>query len=94
MEWLPFEVRRATLESIGALLQHEATMMDHMEDVLPHLNLLLNDRTASVRQCLAETLERWLLKGLSFRTPSSFDDGSGGLVGAVHMDICGLEGPF
>ena len=51
-------MRRATLESIGGLLKHEATMMDHMEDVLPHLNLLVSDRTPSVRQCLAETLER------------------------------------
>eukprot|EP00434_Breviolum_minutum_P033786 symbB.v1.2.029896.t2/scaffold3318.1/size84623/5 len=72
-----WKVRRATLESIGALLLQEATMMDHMEDVLPHLNALLNDRTPGVRQSLAETLERWLIKGLSFRVlPASnnFDD--------------------
>ncbi|CAK9015368.1 Dynein axonemal assembly factor 5 (HEAT repeat-containing protein 2) [Durusdinium trenchii] len=71
-----WKVRRATLESIGALLLQEAPMMDHMEDVLPHLNVLLNDRTPGVRQSLAETLERWLLKGLNFRVPSSnsFDD--------------------
>ncbi|CAE7501345.1 Dnaaf5 [Symbiodinium sp. CCMP2592] len=64
-----WKVRRATLESIGALLLQEAPMMDHMEDILPHLNALLGDRTPGVRQSLAETLERWLLKGLSFRAP-------------------------
>ncbi|CAE7658796.1 Dnaaf5, partial [Symbiodinium pilosum] len=64
-----WKVRRATLESIGALLLQEAPMMDHMEDILPHLNALLADRTPGVRQSLAETLERWLLKGLSFRAP-------------------------
>ncbi|CAJ1377289.1 unnamed protein product [Effrenium voratum] len=73
-----WKVRRATLESIGALLLQEAPMMDHMEDVLPQLNLLLSDRTAGVRQSLAENLERWLLKGLSFRPPMSFDDGPEG----------------
>eukprot|EP00913_Durusdinium_trenchii_P029360 g27525.t1 len=54
-----WKVRRATLESIGALLLQEAPMMDHMEE-----------------RGLAETLERWLLKGLNFRVPSSnsFDD--------------------
>ena len=30
--WPVGQVRRATLESIGALLLQEATMMDHMED--------------------------------------------------------------
>ena len=37
-------------------------MLDHMEDVLPHLSQLLSDHTIAVRQCLAECLEVWLLK--------------------------------
>ena len=36
--WPVGQVRRATLESIGALLLQEATMMDHMEDP-SHLGL-------------------------------------------------------
>merc|ERR1712129_358579 len=52
-----------------------------MEEALPHLtapNALLNDRNIAVRQCLAEVLERWMLKGLSFKTRHTaiidFDD--------------------
>jgi len=71
-----WKVRRATMDSLGALLMQEAPMLDHMEDVLPHLNAMLSDRTPAVRQSLAETLERWLLRGLAFRAPAStnFDD--------------------
>lgn len=74
-----WKVRRATLDSLGALMSLEAPMLDHMEDVLPSLGLLLADRTPGVRQCLAEVLERWLLKGLAFRTPqvTTFDDEGG-----------------
>jgi dynein assembly factor 5 len=71
-----WKVRRATLDSLGALLCLEAVMLEHMEEVLPHLNALLGDRTPGVRQCLAECLEKWLLKGLAFKTPriTNFDD--------------------
>mmetsp|Transcript_96123 Transcript_96123/g.170577 ORF Transcript_96123/g.170577 Transcript_96123/m.170577 type:complete len:951 (+) Transcript_96123:63-2915(+) len=71
-----WKVRRATMDSLGAFLMKEAPMLDHMEDVLPHLNAMLSDRTPSVRQSLAETLERWLIKGLAFKVPTStnFDD--------------------
>lgn len=77
-----WKVRRATLDSLGALLSLEAPMLEHMEDALPSLNELLRDRTAGVRQCLGECLERWLLKGLDFRTPlvTAFED-DGGLAG-------------
>jgi len=67
-----WKVRRATLDSLGVLLSLEAPMLNHMEEVLPHLvapNALLNDRNVAVRQCLTEVLERWLLKGLSFKAP-------------------------
>jgi dynein assembly factor 5 len=67
-----WKVRRATLDSLGVLLSLEAPMLTHMEEALPHLvapNALLNDRNVAVRQCLAEVLERWLLKGLSFKAP-------------------------
>eukprot|EP00930_Biecheleria_cincta_P036302 TRINITY_DN24905_c0_g1_i1.p1 TRINITY_DN24905_c0_g1~~TRINITY_DN24905_c0_g1_i1.p1 ORF type:complete len:945 (-),score=179.29 TRINITY_DN24905_c0_g1_i1:397-3231(-) len=72
-----WKVRRATLDSLGSFLLHEATMLDHLEDVLPHLNTLLSDRTPGVRQCLAEVVERWILKGLTFKKPlltNNFDD--------------------
>jgi len=74
-----WKVRRATLDSLGALLSLEAPMLDHMEEVLPHLGALLNDRTPAVRQCLAEVLERWLLRGLSFKAPlvTAFEDDLG-----------------
>jgi len=76
-----WKVRRATLDSLGSLLCLEAPMLDHMEDVLPHLNALLTDRTTAVRCCLAECLERWLLKGMSFKAPcvAIFDDDEGPL---------------
>merc|ERR1719160_939137 len=67
-----WKVRRATLDSLGVLLSLEAPMLNHMEEALPNLtapNALLNDRNVAVRQCLAEVLERWLLKGLSFKAP-------------------------
>lgn len=67
-----WKVRRATLDSLGVLLSLEGPMLAHMEETLPHLcapNALLNDRSIAVRQCLAEVLEKWLLKGLSFKTP-------------------------
>mmetsp|Transcript_103269 Transcript_103269/g.301251 ORF Transcript_103269/g.301251 Transcript_103269/m.301251 type:complete len:932 (+) Transcript_103269:71-2866(+) len=76
-----WKVRRATLDSLGALLSLEAPMLDHMEDVLPSLGELLHDRTTGVRQCLAECLERWLVRGLAFRAPAVAiydDDGPGG----------------
>jgi hypothetical protein len=63
-----WKVRRATLDSLGVFLSLEAPMLNHMEETLPHLsapNALLNDRNVAVRQCLAEVLERWILKGLS-----------------------------
>jgi len=76
-----WKVRRATLDACGVLLSLEAPMMAHMEEALPHLaapNALLNDRNIAVRQCLAEVLEKWLLKGLSFNAPLvkiiDFDD--------------------
>eukprot|EP00933_Yihiella_yeosuensis_P061402 TRINITY_DN64202_c0_g1_i1.p1 TRINITY_DN64202_c0_g1~~TRINITY_DN64202_c0_g1_i1.p1 ORF type:complete len:954 (+),score=180.88 TRINITY_DN64202_c0_g1_i1:112-2973(+) len=71
-----WKVRRATLDSLGALLSEEAPLMDHMEDVLPHLGPLVCDRTPGVRQTLAEVLERWLLKGLTFKAPlvTNFND--------------------
>lgn len=64
-----WKVRRATLDSLGALLSLQAPLLEHMEDVLPHLGVLLADRTLGVRQCLAEVLEKRLLKGLSFKAP-------------------------
>lgn len=77
-----WKVRRATLDSLGALLSLEAPMLDHMEEAMPHLNLLLADHTPAVRQCLAECLERWLLRGLGFRPllVTAFED-DGGPVG-------------
>lgn len=64
-----WKVRKATVESLGSLLSKEAPMLDHMEEVLPQLSTLLNDRTPGVRQSLAEVLERWLLTGLGFKAP-------------------------
>jgi len=74
-----WKVRRATLDSLGSLLSLEAPMMDHMEDALPVLGEMLRDRTAAVRQCLSECLERWLVRGLEFKTPSlaAFEDDGG-----------------
>eukprot|EP00927_Polykrikos_kofoidii_P048306 TRINITY_DN42531_c0_g1_i1.p1 TRINITY_DN42531_c0_g1~~TRINITY_DN42531_c0_g1_i1.p1 ORF type:complete len:980 (-),score=178.02 TRINITY_DN42531_c0_g1_i1:255-2915(-) len=74
-----WKVRRATLDALGALLGHEATMLEHMEDVLPHLGALLGDRTPGVRQSLAAVLEKWLLIGLSFKPPliTTFEDDPG-----------------
>jgi dynein assembly factor 5 len=76
-----WKVRRATLDSIGVLLSLEEPMLAHMEEALPHLNApnaLLTDRNVAVRQCLAEVLERWLMKGLNFKAPTvaiiDFDD--------------------
>jgi len=76
-----WKVRRATLDSLGILLSLEAPMLSHMEETLPQLtgaNALLTDRNIAVRQCLGEVLERWLLKGLSFKAPLvhiiDFDD--------------------
>merc|ERR1719335_980060 len=45
-------------------------MLEHLEEALPHIsgaNSVLQDRNIAVRQCLAEVLERWMLKGLSFK---------------------------
>jgi len=74
-----WKVRKATLDCLGALLSLEAPLLDHMEEVLPHLTMLLNDRTPGVRQCLAEVIEKWLLRGLSFKEPklTTFDDDAG-----------------
>lgn len=74
-----WKVRRATLQSLGSLLSLEAMLFDHMEDALPVLGMLLADRTVAVRTSLAECLEMWLLKGLSFRPPQkiTFDDHEG-----------------
>jgi dynein assembly factor 5 len=71
-----WKVRKATLECLGSLMSMEAPMLDHMEDMLPHLNVMLGDRTPAVRQTLSECLERWIITGLGFRTPlvSTFDD--------------------
>jgi len=66
-----WKVRRATLDSLGVLLALEEPMITHMEEALPHLvghNTLLNDRNVAVRQSLAEVLEKWMMKGLSFKT--------------------------
>lgn len=86
-----WKVRRATLDALGTLLCLEAPMMDHLEDVLPHLaapNAVLNDRNVAVRQCLAEVVERWLLKGLTFRAPAAaaidFDGGPEGFEKYEH----------
>jgi len=81
-----WKVRRATLDSLGVLLCLEQPMMDHMEECLPHLsaaNALLQDRNIAVRQCLAEVLEKWLLKGLNFNAPltSIINFEEGDLVG-------------
>merc|ERR1719197_1475860 len=68
-----WKVRRATLDSLGVILSLEAPMLAHMEEALPHIsapNALLSDRNVAVRQCLAEVLEKWLLKGLSFKAPT------------------------
>eukprot|EP00929_Paragymnodinium_shiwhaense_P055371 TRINITY_DN27740_c0_g1_i1.p1 TRINITY_DN27740_c0_g1~~TRINITY_DN27740_c0_g1_i1.p1 ORF type:complete len:968 (-),score=327.35 TRINITY_DN27740_c0_g1_i1:180-3083(-) len=64
-----WKVRKATLDSLAALLSHEATMLDHLEEVLPQLGALLGDRTSGVRQALAEALEKWLSKGIDFKAP-------------------------
>mmetsp|Transcript_21120 Transcript_21120/g.45100 ORF Transcript_21120/g.45100 Transcript_21120/m.45100 type:complete len:933 (+) Transcript_21120:93-2891(+) len=71
-----WKVRRATLDCLGSLLALEAPLLAHMEEVLPHLTGLLNDRTSAVRQCLADVLEKWLLEGFTFKEPlvASFDD--------------------
>jgi dynein assembly factor 5 len=64
-----WKVRRATLDALGVLLSLEAPMMTHMEEALPFLaapNALLSDRNTAVRQCLAEVLEKWLIKGLGY----------------------------
>jgi len=90
-----WKVRRATLDSLGALLSQEAPMMDHMEEVLPHLTSLLADRSPPVRQCLAEVVERWLLKGLTFKAPliASFnDDGPSGFGKYEHRLLSILLG--
>jgi dynein assembly factor 5 len=82
-----WKVRRATLDSMGALLSYEETFMDHMEEVLPWLGALLGDRTIGVRQCMAEVLEKWLMKGLAFRDPliTNFnDDGPEGFAKFEH----------
>eukprot|EP00429_Kryptoperidinium_foliaceum_P064296 CAMPEP_0176064936 /NCGR_PEP_ID=MMETSP0120_2-20121206/32392_1 /TAXON_ID=160619 /ORGANISM="Kryptoperidinium foliaceum, Strain CCMP 1326" /LENGTH=982 /DNA_ID=CAMNT_0017398517 /DNA_START=9 /DNA_END=2954 /DNA_ORIENTATION=+ len=82
-----WKVRRATLDCLGPLLSLEATMLDHMEEVLPNLHGLLNDRTPGVRQCLAEVLERWLLRGLGFKEQKvgAFED-DGGPVGFAKFE--------
>mmetsp|Transcript_67203 Transcript_67203/g.161006 ORF Transcript_67203/g.161006 Transcript_67203/m.161006 type:complete len:949 (+) Transcript_67203:80-2926(+) len=74
-----WKVRRATLECLGSLLTLQAPALDHMEEVLPHLNAILTDRTVAVRASLAECLEQWLLKGLRFKQPpiTTFDDDLG-----------------
>mmetsp|Transcript_65377 Transcript_65377/g.142520 ORF Transcript_65377/g.142520 Transcript_65377/m.142520 type:complete len:938 (+) Transcript_65377:63-2876(+) len=74
-----WKVRRATLDSLGALLSLEAPMLDYLEEAFPHLALILSDRTTGVRQSLAECLERWLISGLSFKAPliTSFNDDAG-----------------
>mmetsp|Transcript_151005 Transcript_151005/g.263102 ORF Transcript_151005/g.263102 Transcript_151005/m.263102 type:complete len:960 (+) Transcript_151005:85-2964(+) len=86
-----WKVRRATLDSLGVLLSLEAPMLDHMEDVLPHLaaaNSLLSDRNIAVRQCLAQVVERWLMKGLTFKVHLApmidFDDGPAGFEKFEH----------
>jgi len=79
-----WKVRKSTVESLGHLLSHEATLLDHMDDVLPYLNSLLGDRTQSVRQSLGDTLEKWLMKGLQFRPPLvsiNDDDDVNGIAG-------------
>lgn len=86
-----WKVRRATLDSLGVLLSLEAPMLDHLEDVLPHLaasGSLLSDRNIAVRQCLAQVLERWMTKGLTFKVPVvpiiDFDDGPAGFEKFEH----------
>lgn len=83
-----WKVRKATVESLGSLLSKEAPMLDHMEEVLPQLSTLLNDRTPGVRQSLAEVLERWLLTGLGFKAPlvTAFDEDDGGLSGFAKFE--------
>lgn len=74
-----WKVRRATIDCLGALLSVEAVMLEHVEEVLPHLNALLSDRTTGVRQSFAEVIEKWLLRGLGFREPmvTVFEDDGG-----------------
>lgn len=65
-----WKVRRATLDCLGALLSEENIMLDHVEEVLPHLSMILSDRTAAVRHSLTECLQLWLVQGMGFRKPS------------------------
>jgi hypothetical protein len=84
-----WKVRRATLDCLGTLLSQEETMLEYMEEVLPHLGGLLGDRNNNVRQSLADVLEKWLLKGIGFKTPmvsNNNDDDMDGPVGFAKFE--------
>lgn len=82
-----WRVRSATLDCLGVFLSVEAAMFEHMEEALPHLHLLLADRTPGVRKCLSQVLELWLAKGLSFNEQKviAFDD-DGGPCGFAKLE--------
>jgi len=74
-----WKVRKSTLESLGACLSLEEPLISHMDEVLPHLGSLSEDRTPAVRQSLAAVLELWLVRGFKFKeSPVAAweDDGS------------------
>mmetsp|Transcript_40910 Transcript_40910/g.73939 ORF Transcript_40910/g.73939 Transcript_40910/m.73939 type:complete len:944 (+) Transcript_40910:78-2909(+) len=74
-----WKVRRANLDCLCGLLSLQAPALDHMEEVIPHLNAILTDRTVAVRLSLAECVGQWLIKGLRFKQPAltTFDDDLG-----------------